>query len=335
MLLLMVSVPFFGGVQMVSAEAKPLDAPMLLRPAEKTIVKGVGFSQSWTTVGGARHYEYESYNDANKTRLRARQEVSGTSKTIAKVPDGTFWWRVRAIDMQGNAGRWSELWRVTTDSEAPTIHPIETIGDKPVQGTVRFVFETIDKNPWRVTTGVFSEVPPNGMPTPTEDDEDVEEAVGVNVRTKATLNINTLTMPNGRETIIVNVEDRAGNVREERFYFTVANPAPATDTPPAANTGSPVPDTPRLTQVVAKASTPKAQPTSLPIGAAESVEMLPAATVGKVLGMETKQSAVASSTHKPVKIKDADMSGYWYVAGGFVMVSVLGTLLFIRRQMTS
>lgn len=332
-LLLAVGMPLFANVQMAAAESQPLSAPLLLSPADKDIVKGTKFTQSWTAVAGAEHYEYESYNDSHKTQLRARQEVNGTSKTVAKVPDSTFWWRVRAVGAQDKPGQWSALRRITTDNVAPTIRPLQTIGDKPVQGTVRFVFESVDKHPWRVTSGVFSEVPPGGIPIGSpDDDEGVAEAIDVNVTTKATLNINTLTMPNGRETIIINVEDRAGNIREERFYFTVANPTPS---PEAPQTGATTPTAPRLVQTTEKVVKKPSQGRTVQMSAAESAENLPTTEAGKVLGVHTQQHNEEAAAAKSIKPKDANQTSYWYVMTGFVLLSIVGSVVFIRKQMTS
>ena len=45
-----------------------------------------------------------------------------TQKTATNVANGTvFWWRVKAIDAQGNEGSWSELWKVVVDNTAPSI----------------------------------------------------------------------------------------------------------------------------------------------------------------------------------------------------------------------
>lgn len=329
-----------GSVQVAFASVNPLVSPQLLVPADKAVVKGLDFKQSWSAVEGARSYEYESYNDSRMHQLRAKQKVSGTSKTVARVADGTFWWRVRAVGSQQETGQWSSLRQVTTDSVAPTIHPLETIGDTPVQGTVRFVFESYDKHPYRITSGVFSEVPPNGLPTGNDLDqeqENVAEAVDVNVKAKVTLNINTLTMPNGRETIIVNVEDRAGNIHEERFYFTIANP---TTTPEASPVVGTTPAGPKLTQTVQQAAVsvprPKAK-TDLQLSARNDAEELPATETGKVLGVATQpEDAVASSTKKSANER-LESGNYWYLAAIFLLLSMIlgGAKLAQRRGPTT
>lgn len=316
-----------------AALSQQLSPPLLLSPNDKDIVKGINFTQSWGAVEGAHAYEYESYNDAARTQLRAKQEVRGTSKTVSKVPDGTFWWRARAVDDKDKTGQWSSLRRITTDSTPPTIRPIQTIGDKPVQGTVRFVFESVDKHPWRITSGVFSEVPPNGLPIGELDDDSVAEAIDVNVTTRATLNINTLTMPNGKETIIINVEDRAGNVHEERFYFTVANPVPSPETPQQTTPGS---TKPKLTQNIEKVSSSQGTGRQgLPVAAPETSENLPETEAGKVLSLHTEQDK-AATVAKPDEAKKISKSSYWLPIGVITaLLLALGIVKLAQRRVGS
>ncbi|MHA1591135.1 MAG: Ig-like domain-containing protein, partial [Candidatus Heimdallarchaeaceae archaeon] len=45
--------------------------------------------------------------------------VGTTSYTTAALPDGTYYWRVTAIDSQGDAGKRSSVWHYTIDTIAP------------------------------------------------------------------------------------------------------------------------------------------------------------------------------------------------------------------------
>jgi hypothetical protein len=329
-----------SNVSAAETGSRRLPAPAPAVPADGAVVKGVQFTQSWSEVAGAKHYLYESYTNRQATELRAKQRVDQTTKVIAHVADGTFWWRVRAVDDHGTEGRWSKLQRVTTDSEAPTIRPLLTIGDEPVQGTVRFVFESTDKNPWRITSGVFSEVPAGGMPLGGTGNNMVE-AVAVTVTAKVTLTIDTLMLPNGRETIIVNAQDQAGNIQERRFYFTVANPvapapeAPGPVTPPLTGTtesavAAEPPATPRNTIAV-----PASVAQSVPQGEFISMPTTEgAATSPKVLSMQTERASVASAT-RLAEANNASSTGYWILAAVILGVpSLWGAVCFIRSQIS-
>lgn len=315
-----------------------LPPPVLAAPVDGAVVKGTQFTQSWSSVPGAQRYLYESYHNRQATQLRARSSVTGTSKTIGQVPSGTFWWRVRAADTAGKKGQWSTLQQVTTDSEAPTIKPLLTLDDKPVQGTARFIFESLDKNPWRITCGVYSEVPAGGMPV-AKPDGSMVQTTDVTVTAKVTLTIDTLKLPNGLETIIINVEDRAGNIREERFYFTVHNPV---DLPvPPAPEGSGAPVTGSVEQVLPRppASRPAPSANSAPSPVISTATTAPEAdvpTAGKVLNMQTERTG-QETTGSPAgdKAKQADSAWYWIPAAAILTLSSLWGMVRLVRSRIS
>lgn len=94
-----------------------ITAPQLVAPLngssnESTLVS------SWQSVPTASKYIYESYSDDAMTQLRSSDAVTGTQKTEADLADSTtLWWRVKAVDAQGDEGNWSELWKVTVAKE--------------------------------------------------------------------------------------------------------------------------------------------------------------------------------------------------------------------------
>jgi hypothetical protein len=66
---------------------------------------------SWNPVPGAGQYEVEvnaSADFAVGSRVCCDEPVTGTSHSPLKVlPNNTYFWRVRAIDLDGNAGDWN------------------------------------------------------------------------------------------------------------------------------------------------------------------------------------------------------------------------------------
>lgn len=88
-------------------------------PSDGAVVKGDSVTNSWSTTGNASRYIYESYNNAAGTDLRWREEFTATSKTATNVADGTFYWRVTAVDALGNKTDSTPLWKLTVDSTCP------------------------------------------------------------------------------------------------------------------------------------------------------------------------------------------------------------------------
>jgi len=84
----------------------------------------------WTAVRGADHYEFELAADSgfNSPVLGSGGEFTtkNTRATVSKtLPNGTYWWRVRAITASGSVGAWSaarkliKAWRVAPKLFAP------------------------------------------------------------------------------------------------------------------------------------------------------------------------------------------------------------------------
>lgn len=97
-------------------------APTLVSPADNTVTKGTSITQSWSDASSdVDHYIYESYNDAAATSLRFGQSYNTTSKTATNVSNTTYWWRVKAVDVAGNASAWSLLWKITVDNDGPVL----------------------------------------------------------------------------------------------------------------------------------------------------------------------------------------------------------------------
>lgn len=72
-------------------------------------------------------YEFQSDNDGSFTNpwdsiTNGNSEQNHlTSPQIHSTgaPDGTYFWRVRAIDASGNTSDWSDTWKMTIDTQAP------------------------------------------------------------------------------------------------------------------------------------------------------------------------------------------------------------------------
>ena len=101
---------------------EPANGPALVSPTNNNIVSGAMVVNQWSPVDGAVKYVYESYKNAAATQLRWHEETTATQKSAANVANGTtFWWRVKAIDADGNVTAWSPLGKVTGDTVAPTV----------------------------------------------------------------------------------------------------------------------------------------------------------------------------------------------------------------------
>lgn len=96
-----------GGEDRVQARAAALAAPTPLSPANDAAVDSVP-PFSWRRVARAAQYEFQLSADARFRSTLASFATRNTSATIEETLfDGTYHWRVRAVNAAGTGGPWS------------------------------------------------------------------------------------------------------------------------------------------------------------------------------------------------------------------------------------
>jgi hypothetical protein len=104
--------------------------PLNSEPGEATLKWTPEFT--WNPVPGAAHYEVE-VNTAEgfppgSTWFKGI-ELGTTASPLLALNNAEYYWRVRAIDSNGNAGVWNEgpRFKKAFDNETPTIHNLKTV----------------------------------------------------------------------------------------------------------------------------------------------------------------------------------------------------------------
>ena len=101
---------------------KPPDAPAypsppkLLTPEDQARIatpKTQPIMLFWQLVDGAAKYEVELSRKGGFSRVEVRRSVSGPMVSIAELDQGTWYWRVRAVDPDGAPGQWAEAFIFT------------------------------------------------------------------------------------------------------------------------------------------------------------------------------------------------------------------------------
>jgi hypothetical protein len=116
-----------------AADASVLRPPALASPANGARVQQLP-AISWGAVRGAARYEYQVAADAHFNSIalgtgpgRGTNRTHNLAAALEKtVPDGTYYWRVRAVTAQDKVGSWSRVRRVV---KAWTTVPQITGGD--------------------------------------------------------------------------------------------------------------------------------------------------------------------------------------------------------------
>ena len=97
------------------------NAPILLSPINGNFLNTSTPTFSWNPVADADSYRIQIDNQANFSSPERMQTLVVTNYIASPgLADNTYYWRVRGLN-SGGAGPWSEIWRVTVDTLAPTV----------------------------------------------------------------------------------------------------------------------------------------------------------------------------------------------------------------------
>ena len=108
-------VALLTGLTFTASATAALRAPSLELPVASATVESLP-TFTWRAVKGAAKYEFQLSDDAKFNSIvlgrgtgRGSQQTRNTAATLDKtVPDGNYFWRVRAITAKERVGRWSD-----------------------------------------------------------------------------------------------------------------------------------------------------------------------------------------------------------------------------------
>ncbi|MFC1654797.1 hypothetical protein ACFL2F_03230, partial [Myxococcota bacterium] len=67
----------------------------------------------WQLVNGAAKYEVELSRKGGFSKVEVRRSVEGPMVSISDLDQGTWYWRVRAVDQDGTPGEWADAFVFT------------------------------------------------------------------------------------------------------------------------------------------------------------------------------------------------------------------------------
>ena len=99
--------------------------PTLLAPAKDALVTTNLPAFDWSDVPDAARYDLQVDNSSTFGSPEVAVTVTASTYTVTMpLPDGRYYWRVRAVDAAGNAGSWTSartVWVDITPAPAPTL----------------------------------------------------------------------------------------------------------------------------------------------------------------------------------------------------------------------
>ncbi|MHA1927765.1 MAG: hypothetical protein ACTSV2_04190 [Candidatus Thorarchaeota archaeon] len=101
----------------------PPGNPGLLVPENETLQNNNTRLFAWTHVTGWDYYtiQFDTSHTFDSTDLRTITDITDAAYTPSiPLTDGTWYWRVRAVDLANNIGDFSDAWSVTIDGTPPS-----------------------------------------------------------------------------------------------------------------------------------------------------------------------------------------------------------------------
>jgi hypothetical protein len=93
-----------------------LSVPTLLSPANGSCTTDSTPFLDWSTVAAATtvHYRLQVDNNADfSSPAISKTSVTWSYVTLSTLPDGKYYWRVSAVDAEGNMSAWTASWSFT------------------------------------------------------------------------------------------------------------------------------------------------------------------------------------------------------------------------------
>jgi hypothetical protein len=97
--------------------------PVLVSPANNATVTTTAPSFSWNSLTGAAKYEIQISTANTFITFSDHASPAVTNYTSAYLANGTYYWRVRGVDIASTPGPWSATWAVKVNSLKDTTPP--------------------------------------------------------------------------------------------------------------------------------------------------------------------------------------------------------------------
>ncbi len=182
------------------------------------------FTFSWDSVSDPStpvtyNWESSATNATNPdgsfvSQLAHHEDLTDTSLPEGNLPDGTYYWHVRACDAAGNCGAWAAPWSVTVDTTNPVVNITSPADNSSVSGLVTLDGTATDSNPnYYYWTATYSD----GTSSSTDN---------IFQTTVSPLPVDTMPADDGAYTLTLTAVDQAGNTASDAILVTVDNTPP-------------------------------------------------------------------------------------------------------------
>ncbi len=103
----------------IEIQAPITSGPILVAPINGLAMMNRTPTLDWSEVPYGEGYEYQVATGSTFVTIIQSETIDSSEKTLSSLPDGRYYWRVRAINAYGQKGRWSSIRYFYVDNIAP------------------------------------------------------------------------------------------------------------------------------------------------------------------------------------------------------------------------
>lgn len=131
--------------RLLSVSSTEMTQVVLDSPANGSYTNQTDVTLSWNVAYIGDSYEVQVDDNSDFSAPEFDETVEDLSVVVTGFVDGTWYWRVRAINSYGTTGEWSETWTFTVDTVAPDAPVLQNPEDgSTVYGTPEFEWNASD-----------------------------------------------------------------------------------------------------------------------------------------------------------------------------------------------
>jgi hypothetical protein len=211
--------------------------PSLVSPVNRGYEKTNDFYFTWTAATDANPgitYEFQSDSDSSFTNPwdsitdgnNEQNHLTSPQIHSTGAPDGTYYWRVRAIDAAGNVGAWTQPWKMTIDTQTP-------FGSITSPANGGYISTRQTGNILNVTGTASDNLGLNRVLVQLLTSKhgalqnNTVYLTGTSTNWQSAFNIGSLHLSDGQYSVVASFDDNAGNVYKTSYVdFTLDNTKP-------------------------------------------------------------------------------------------------------------
>ncbi|NCS97466.1 MAG: hypothetical protein GW762_02670 [Candidatus Pacebacteria bacterium] len=203
----------------VSPAFAALSEPILTSPENGSIINSGSTILDWDDVSGSEFYIVEVYSSADLSSQPVYSYFTPNSEVALNGfgQEGTFWWRVEAIDTVNEDYIWSTLNSFTTDNTTPSVQMTNLVGS--TEGLIDFKVTLNDANLQKYWVDVTNQA--NVVI-----DTTAQVYSDIPISDEILYTLDTRQLAEGTYTVTTHVVDSAGNTATSSIDILVENVSP-------------------------------------------------------------------------------------------------------------